>query len=116
VPLLSKLSGLSKLIDAFETDQFPSDAEILKTSVQIGGVRFRKCAAIQLNKKGIYLRITMIFKHYPPVFIPREAIKGTTKLKLYGRKAVQFDFVDSTLPALKVYEKDYQQSTASMTE
>ena len=113
---LSRLSGLSKLIAAYETDQFPFDAESSRTSVQIGVVRFRNCAAIHFIENGIYLQINMPFKQYPPVFIPREAIKGTTRAKLYGRNAIRFDFVDSTLPALKVYEKDYQQSAESIAE
>ena len=102
-----KINGLSKLVDFFETKTFPIEEKILKTTIQVGPVRYRKCAFLFIDNEGIYLKIKMIFKNYPPVFIPWTSIKENKKSSLYGLQAIQLDFNDVSLPSIKLYETDF---------
>jgi hypothetical protein len=106
--ILSKISGMSKLLNCFESKIFPNEEEILKTTIQVGAIRYRRCALIFMDNDGLYLSVKMIFKSYPVVFIPWSSIKETKKERLYGRKAIQLDFRDSTLPSIKIYETDFR--------
>jgi hypothetical protein len=106
--ILSKISGISKLVNYFESKAFPNEEDILKTTIQIGKIRYRKCGLIFMDTKGLYLSVKMIFKSYPVIFIPWSSIKETIKERLYGRKAIQLDFRDSTLPSIKIYETDFR--------
>jgi len=106
--ILSKTSGISKLVNYFESKTFPNEEEILKTTIQVGIIRYRKCALIFMDNEVLYLSVKMIFKRYPVKFIPWSSIKETKKERLYGRKAIQLDFRDSTLPSIKIYETDFK--------
>ena len=106
--ILSKNSGISKLVNYFESKTFPNEEEVLKTTIQVGIIRYRKCAFIFMDNEGLYLSVKMIFKSYPAMFIPWSSIKDTKKERLYGRKAIQLDFRDSTLHSIKIYETDFK--------
>jgi hypothetical protein len=106
--ILSKISGISKLLNYFESKTFPKEEDILNTTIQVGTIRYRRCALIFMDNEGLYLSAKMIFKSYPVIFIPWSSIKETKKEKLYGRKAIQLDFKDSTLPSIKIYETDFR--------
>lgn len=108
VSIFSKISGISKLVNYFESKAFPNEKEILKTTLQVGNIRYRKCGFIFMDDEGFYLSIKMIFKKYPVIFIPWSSIIKTKKERLYGRKAIQLDFEDSTLPSIKIYETDFR--------
>ena len=97
--ILSKISGISKLVNYFESKIFPNEEEVLKTTIQVGTIRYRKCALIFMNDEGLYLSAKMIFKSYPVVFIPWSSIREAKTERLYGRKAIQLEFKDSTLPS-----------------
>jgi len=90
--ILSKISGISKLANYFESKIFPNKEEVLKTTIQVGTIRYRKCALKFMNDEGLYLDAKMIFKSYPVVFIPWSSIRETKKERLYGRKAIQMEF------------------------
>ena len=104
-----KVNGFSRLAHFFEAKTFPVEAKILKTTIQVGYVRYRRCASIFMNKEGLYLGIKMIFKSYPVIYIPWASIRENKKAKLYGRKAIQLDFKDSSLPSIKIYEADFKE-------
>jgi len=104
-----KINGFSKLVNYFEVKAFPSGAIVLKTTIQVGFVRYRRCASIFINKEGLYVGIKMIFKNYPVIFIPWMSIKENKKAKLYGRSAIELDFKDSNLPSIKMYESDFKE-------
>ena len=106
--ILSKISGISKLVTCFESKTFPNEEDILKTTIQVGTIRYRRCALIFMDNEGLYLSVKMIFKSYPVIFIPWSSFKETKKERLYGRKAIQLDFRDSTLPSIKIYETDFK--------
>ena len=108
VSIFSKTSGISKLVTCFERKAFPNEKEILKTTLQVGNIRYRKCGFIVMDNEGLYLSVKMIFKKYPVIFIPWSSIIKTKKERLYGRKAIQLDFEDSTLPSVKIYETDFR--------
>jgi len=38
--ILSKISGISKLVNYFESKTFPNEEEILKTTIQVGIIRY----------------------------------------------------------------------------
>ena len=100
-----KKNAVQKLADNFPTDNFPIDKAVLKNTVQVGRIRYRRCASFCLDKEGIYLRIRFIFKSYPDIFIPWSFIKEARKSKLYSMKAVEFILSNSSLPSQKIYEK-----------
>jgi hypothetical protein len=102
-----KINGLSKLVDFFETKTFPTDAKVLKTTIQVGIVRYRQCASICINKEGIYLRVKMIFKSYPIIFVPWSSVKERKDARLYGLKAIQLDFHNPSIPSVKFYQTDF---------
>jgi hypothetical protein len=62
--ILSKISGISKLVNYFESKTFPNEEEILKTTIQVGIERYRKCALIFMDNEGLYVSVKMIFKSY----------------------------------------------------
>lgn len=100
------MNGFSKLVDFFETRAFPVEEKVLKTTIQVGSVRYRKCAFIFADEEGLYLKVEMIFKNYPVVFIPWKSIREKRKASLYGRKAIQLEFNESGLPPIKFYETE----------
>ena len=53
--ILSKISGISKLVNSFESKTFPNQEKILKTTIQVGIIRHRKCALIFIDNEGLYL-------------------------------------------------------------
>jgi len=59
-----------------------------------------------LVEDGFYIRIKYVFKSYPTIFVPKSAIKESKKSKLYGRKAVELTFFDSSIPSIRFYETD----------
>jgi hypothetical protein len=103
---LPGISGLSRLVDFFETKPFPAEEKVLKSTVQIGSIRYRQCAFIFADKAGLYLRIKTIFKSHPVIFIPWTSIREKRKASLYGRKAIQLEFNESGLPPIKFYETE----------
>lgn len=100
-----KINAVNRLANSFSTNNFPNDKAILKTTVQVGIMRYRRCAALCLEKEGLYLRIKFIFKSYPDIFIPWNYIKVAKKSRLYSMKAIQFVLNDPTLPSIKIYEQ-----------
>jgi len=48
--ILSKNTGISKLVNYFENKTFPNEEEILKTTIQVGTIGYRKCALIFLER------------------------------------------------------------------
>jgi len=101
-----KINGFSKLTDVFEPKRFPTDETAKKTTIQVGPVRYRQCAFIAVGQDGIYLKIKTIFKNHPTILIPWASIKGHQKSSLYGRKAIQLNFLDDNLPSLRLYAAD----------
>ena len=103
---LVKTKGFTKIADSFEKRPFPKGGQIIQTSVQVGFIRYRRCAFILLDDKGIYIRIKYILKNFPTAFIPWNSIKETQKARLYGRSAIRFDFENHNFPSISLYEKD----------
>lgn len=101
-----KTKGFAKIADFFEKKSFPAQGKTIKTSVQVGSIRYRHCASILFDNNGIYIHIKYIFKNFPTTFIPWNSIKETQQAKLYGLRAIRFDFVDQNFPSLFFYEKD----------
>jgi len=85
--ILSKISGISKLVNCFESKTFPNEEDILKTTIQVGTIRYRRCALIFMDNEGLYLSAKMIFKSYPVIFIPWSSIKETKKRKIIWSKS-----------------------------
>lgn len=110
---LPKTDGFARIVNSFEQMPFPSNAEVLKTTVQVGSIRYRQCASILFDNSGIFIHIKYVFKNFPTTFIPWNSIKETKKSTLYGLSAIQFDFVNQNLPSMLVYEKDLAQTTIS---
>lgn len=104
--IFPRLKGMAELAAAFEAKPFPNAGKILKTTVKVGSVRYRKCASIFIDEKGFYLGAKYIFRAYPTIFIPWSAVKEVRKERLYGLKATQFSFNDSDTPPVIIYEKD----------
>jgi hypothetical protein len=108
--IFSKIGGISKLVGYFESKPFPNEKEVLKTTIQVGKVRYRRCGFIFMDNQGLYLSAKMIFKKYPVMYIPWSSIKEIKKATLYGRKAIQMDFKDTTLPFVRIYETDFRKN------
>jgi hypothetical protein len=104
--IFPKAKGFEQLVRTFEAKEFPEKGKIIKTTVQVGSVRYRRCASILMVEDGFYIRIKYVFKSYPTIFVPKNAIKESKKSKLYGRKAVGFTFFDSNIPSIRFYETD----------
>lgn len=103
-----KLNGISKLIDHFEIKSFPDKKKILKTTIQVGPFRYRECSYLFFSKEGLFLKIKHIFKNHPVILIPWKSIEDYRGATLYGRKAIQLDFNDPSLPSVKLYEADIE--------
>ena len=105
-----KAGGMSALVHQFQTSEEPHGTEIIKTTVQIGAVRYRQCSRLFFNANGFFLLTKFIFKHYPAIFIPWSMVKECRKSNLFGRKAVQLELMDSELPSIRFYENDFKQN------
>jgi len=101
-----KVKGFADLVRTFEAKKFPDNGKIIKTTIQVGIIRYRQCAFIMMVEDGFYIRIKYVFKSYPTIFVPKSAIKESKKSKLYGRKAVELTFFDSSIPSIRFYETD----------
>lgn len=108
-----KIKAFSKLVNIFEAKPFPLEAKILKTTIQVGVVRYRRCAYLFFTKEGLYLSIKILFKNYPIIFIPWTSIEENRKARLYGRNAIQLNFKES-LPSIKIYESDFNDNFNDM--
>ena len=114
--IFPRFKGMAELAAAFEAKSFPNEGKILKTTIKVGSVRYRKCASIFIDEKGIYLGVKYIFKAYPTIFIPWSAIKETKKATLYGLKATQLSFNDSNTPPVIFYERDLQEFNPNVSK
>ena len=99
-------AGIAKLVTAFKAEPFPISGKRLKTTLQVGSIRYRKCASIMIVKKGVYVEVKYVFRAYPTIFIPFASIKEIKQATLYGLKARQFIFKDPGTPSIVFYETD----------
>lgn len=100
---------MDELVRTFKTDNVSNENLLLKTTIQIGHIRYRHCASITMNHIGFYLQVKFIFKHYPTIFIPWKALAGSKPARLYGRKALELFFVEKNLPSIIFYETDIRE-------
>ena len=107
-PFFPKIKGMATLVAVFKAKPFPNERIIQKTTVKVGSVRYRKCASLFIDEKGLYLSVSYIFKAYPTIFIPWSTIENAGETTLYGMKAMQFRFIDSDTPSVICYKKDLQ--------
>ena len=99
--------GLAQLIEVFGTAEFPPDTQPRKTTIQVGSIRYRRCAWIYSNQDGIYLRVQYIFKTYPVIFIPRGSVREVRPSTLFGSKALEFVLSgDPDTPSIRFYPVD----------
>ena len=101
-------NGFGKLVKSFEARPFPPGGKILKTTIQVGPIRYRQCTFITLGTDGIYLKVSYFFKEFPTIFISWNSVKTTRKTSLYGLPANQFDFFDENNPSVRIYETDVE--------
>ena len=106
--IFPKADGFARIVRSFEQKPFPAAAEVFRTTVQVGSIRYRQCASIYVDTSGLFIRIKYIFKNFPTTFIPWSSLKESKKSTLYGLGAIQFDFVNQSLPSIVFYEKDLQ--------
>ena len=101
-----KINGFSGIAEFFEHASFPDKQNVFKTTIQVGAIRYRNCAFLYINNDGLFVKIKMVFKTHPTIFIPWNAFKEKKPATLYGLRAIEFVFTDSNLPALRLYESD----------
>lgn len=100
-----KSGGIARLVDEYRSEEFGAGKGEKKT-VQIGSVRYRKCAFLMPGEAGLGLKIKFVFQDYPAVLVPWASFQGARETTLYGRKAVRLAFEDPTMPSISIYEDD----------
>jgi hypothetical protein len=81
--LFHYLSGWSKLVERYPAVYLPADQTLKHQTVQVGPVRFRRCATVHVASEGLYLRPDVFFRSYPPVLIPWSEIVDVQTSHIY---------------------------------
>ncbi len=102
--IFAKASGLTRLIERCPAGRAPAGDKITRETVQIGPVRYRRCADIYFDENGFFLEIKVIFNKYPLIYIPWTMVKAIQTATLYGLPAARLVLGEADLPPLTFYK------------
>ncbi len=85
----AKLSGLDDLARCYPSADPPPNRALPKQTVQIGPVRFKRCATVGAGAQGLHLQVKHLLSSYPPVLIPWQEIATVEETRLYRQKAMR---------------------------
>ena len=114
--LLTKLSlrssGLTQLAERYPTRDFPAGQTFAGQTVQVGEVRYRKCATMWLCREGLWLWVQAGLTQSGPLLIPWDEVTGVQPARLYGRKGARLSIGDPAVGAVTLYEPLFQAMSA----
>lgn len=85
----AKMSGITALARCYPAADSPPDRIFPKQTVQIGPVRFKKCATVGMCPQGLHLQVKYWLAEYPPILIPWREIATVEETRLYWQKAMR---------------------------
>jgi hypothetical protein len=100
--ILSNISGLSKLADRYKTDLNPANLSLTGQTIQIGMVKFRRCADFQVDESGLFLQIKIPLWKTRKILIPWKDLKHTGYTKIYSEPAVSLIVGENNLATIAV--------------
>ena len=107
--IFAKHSGLTGLAQRFPVTQLPTGAMLAKQTVKVESVRYRRCVAISVGERGLYLGVHPPLLVKGDMLIPWEEIKEARKTRLYSRRAVRLSIGDPEFGSVTLYEGLYEQ-------
>jgi hypothetical protein len=102
--LFARLSGLSKIIEHYSTSRTSQGEKLVKQTIQIGAVRYRKCVFIDIDTQGFYFCIRTVFGKCPQIFLPWDEFGNIRESEIYGKKAKQFSIGEPPIGTIRIPE------------
>jgi len=100
--ILSNVSGLSKLVARYSTDQMANKMSISGQNIQVGMVRYRRCVSFRADASGLFLEIKVPLWKPRKILIPWRELRQTGYTKIYWETAVSFVVGDDNLATMAV--------------
>jgi hypothetical protein len=107
--IFAKYSGLTNLAQRYPVTQLPTGAMLIKQTVKVGAVRYRRCVDVSIGEGGLYLGVHPPLLKQGDMLIPWEEIKGAQKTRLYSRKAVRLSIGEPEFGSVALYKALYEQ-------
>jgi hypothetical protein len=79
----AQMSGLLRLAERYPASQSPEGPALTRQTVQIGPVRYRRCATVQIGPSGLYVWPRPILSKYPAMRIPWGEIQRVQHAWIY---------------------------------
>jgi hypothetical protein len=100
----SRLGGLEKLVENYQTDRQPQSEEFKRQTIGLGAVKYRNCVTVHIEPEGLYLWVRPPFFSHPPILIPWAEIVQAEHTTLYHRSAVEVTVKAPGCKTITVYE------------
>ncbi len=114
--LFSALSKFSRIAEHYSTDLPPKGDRFTKQTIQIGAVRYRKCVTIDIDSRGFYFCIHVIFSKHPQVLIPWKDFKDMQETGIYQKRAKQFSIGDPPVGTIAIPEELFHRMKSFLTD
>ena len=85
--LFAKISGLSKIAGLYSTSRVPRGERLMKQTVQIGAVRYRRCVFIVIDPEGFFFYIRTVIGECPRILIPWDEFSNIEAAEIYRKRA-----------------------------
>lgn len=100
-PIFKQGGGWNKLTESYAARGQPEGDIYTKQTVQIGAVRYRRCATVYIGPQGLYLSAHVsVLPSYPPLFIPWGEFKRVQETILYWQRAFRLVIGDPQVGTL----------------
>lgn len=100
--ILSNISGLSKLVDSYNTDLNPDNLSLTGQTIQIGMVKYRNCVSFRADEAGLFLQINVPLWKSRKLLIPWKELSQAGFTKIYRESAVSFNVGETYLATIAV--------------
>ena len=100
--ILSKVSGLSKLVSHYNTSLKPDTMSLTGQTIRIGVVKFRKCVAFRADESGLFLNINVPLWKSRKILIPWKDLQQAGYTKIYSQTAMSLTVGEDYLATIAV--------------
>lgn len=99
----ARLSSLDRLIERYSCSDKPEARGRLWQTVMVGPVVYRRCVAVVVDSRGLYLHVKPILSSFPPVLVPWSEFRSASRAFLHWRDARRLEVGDPSVASITVY-------------
>ncbi len=121
--IFARISGWGALAPRYGATIEPEGRKLMRQTVKVGAVRWRRCVTVVLSPQGMYLAldsglrvpVLLAIRKHPPVLIPWSEFKAPRKGRLYlGWQAVQLSIGEPETAAVTFPLALYKEMTSHL--